>query len=84
MVGVLLDHDTSEEGVFVPMKVNKLYTPKVGQKFNIFVFQIGRVSKKYKEIVRIRVDTTSWMIIPNGSKMGVWSLNVFMKFRICK
>ena len=28
---------------------------------------------KCKEMVRIRVETTSWMVFPKGSRMGVWS-----------
>jgi hypothetical protein len=56
----------------------------IGKKFGIFMFQIVRVSDKYKEIVRIRVNTASWMAFPDGSMMGVWSSYVWKEFRICK
>jgi hypothetical protein len=39
-------HNTSKEGIFVPLKVTKFLAPKVGEKFSIFVFQMGRISNK--------------------------------------
>jgi len=37
---------------------------------------------KCKEIVRIRVDTASWIVFPDGSRMGVWSSYVWKEYRI--
>jgi len=39
---------------------------------------------KCKEIVRIRVDTASWIVFPDGLRMGVWSSYVWKEFRICR
>jgi len=41
-----LKHNTSRKGIFVPLKVTKLLALKVGEKFSIFVFQMGRISDK--------------------------------------
>jgi hypothetical protein len=35
-----------KEGIFKPLKVTKHLALKVGEKFNIFIFQMGRISKK--------------------------------------
>jgi hypothetical protein len=35
---ILSKHNTSKEGIFVPLEVTELFASKVGEKFSIFVF----------------------------------------------
>jgi len=74
----------SEESVFVPLKVTKFFTSKVGEEFNIFIFKAEGSLTICREMVKIRIETTSWTVFPLKSRMCIWSSIIWMELRISK